>query len=71
MWAQLFGAVDLVTRSVDIFSHFGVDQYLTAYGLVVVPEYRGMNIGKEILRARYLPGTVAGKRGLENILPPS
>ncbi|CAK1592838.1 unnamed protein product [Parnassius mnemosyne] len=52
VWAKLFGAVDLVARSVDLFEHYGVDKYLTAYGLVVVPEWRGCNIGKEILRAR-------------------
>ncbi|XP_045457809.1 uncharacterized protein LOC123668060 [Melitaea cinxia] len=52
IWAKLFGAVDFVTRSVDIFSKFGVEQYLTAYGLVVDPKWRGCNIGKEILLAR-------------------
>ncbi|XP_026322704.1 uncharacterized protein LOC113232254 [Hyposmocoma kahamanoa] len=52
VWAQVFGAVDTMARSVDIFQHFGVDQYLTAYGLVVDPEWRGLNIGKEILIAR-------------------
>lgn len=54
VWAQLFGAVDLVTRSVDIFSKYGVDKYLTAYGLVVDPQWRGCNVGKELLLARYL-----------------
>ncbi|XP_053621846.1 uncharacterized protein LOC128681738 [Plodia interpunctella] len=52
VWAKLFGAVDLVSRSVDVFAKFGVDQYLTAYGLVVDPEWRGCKIGKEILEAR-------------------
>ncbi|KAM3955116.1 uncharacterized protein ACR2FA_011013 [Aphomia sociella] len=52
VWAALFGAVDLVTRSVDIFSYFNVDKYLTAYGLVVPPEWRGCKIGKELLEAR-------------------
>ncbi|XP_060809045.1 uncharacterized protein LOC106131004 [Amyelois transitella] len=52
VWAQLFGAVDLVTKSVDVFSKYGVDKYLTAYGLVVDPKWRGCKIGKEILEAR-------------------
>ncbi|XP_047542378.1 uncharacterized protein LOC125074938 [Vanessa atalanta] len=52
IWAKLFGAVDLVSRSVDIFTKFGVEQYLTAYGLVVDPKWRGCGIGKEILLAR-------------------
>ncbi|XP_075988607.1 arylalkylamine N-acetyltransferase-like 2 [Anticarsia gemmatalis] len=52
VWAQLFGAVDLVSHSVDIFSQYNVDKYLTAYGLVVDPEWRGRNVGKELLLAR-------------------
>ncbi|XP_068622310.1 arylalkylamine N-acetyltransferase-like 2 [Battus philenor] len=52
IWAKLFGAVDLVGRSVNIFERYGVDKYLNAYGLVVAPEWRGCHIGKEILKAR-------------------
>ncbi|XP_026754447.2 uncharacterized protein LOC113514555 [Galleria mellonella] len=52
VWAALFGAVDLVTRSVDVFTTYNVDKYLTAYGLVVAPEWRGCNVGKELLQAR-------------------
>ncbi|CAK1546494.1 unnamed protein product [Leptosia nina] len=54
IWAKLFGAVDLVSRGVDVFSHFGVVEYLTAYGLVVDPTWRGCSIGKEMLLARYV-----------------
>ncbi|KAL4712177.1 hypothetical protein ACJJTC_011038 [Scirpophaga incertulas] len=52
VWASLFGAVDFVSRAVDVYQHYGVDQYLTAYGLVVPPSWRGCKIGKEILLAR-------------------
>ncbi|XP_061727791.1 uncharacterized protein LOC133532935 [Cydia pomonella] len=52
IWGQLFGAVDLVSRGVDIFEKYGVDKYLTAYGLVVDPEWRGLGVAKEILKAR-------------------
>ncbi|CAG9577013.1 unnamed protein product [Danaus chrysippus] len=52
IWSKLFGAVDLVTRAVDVFQTFKVDQYLTAYGLVVDPTWRGWGIGKEMLLAR-------------------
>lgn len=36
----------------DPFEHFGVDEYLIAYGLCVDPAYRGRGIATEILRAR-------------------
>ncbi|CAH0601956.1 unnamed protein product [Chrysodeixis includens] len=52
IWAQLFGAVDLVSKGVDIFEMYGVDKYLTAYGLVVHPEWRGCRVGLELLKAR-------------------
>ncbi|KAJ0183006.1 hypothetical protein K1T71_000982 [Dendrolimus kikuchii] len=52
IWAQLFGAVDFVTKSVDVFEKYDVDKYLTAYGLVVDPQWRGLNVGKELLEAR-------------------
>ncbi|KAJ2943285.1 hypothetical protein O0L34_g12091 [Tuta absoluta] len=52
IWAQLFGAVDLVGKAVDVFQQYEVDKYLTAYGLVIDPAWRGCSIGKEILRAR-------------------
>ncbi|XP_032525817.1 uncharacterized protein LOC116776675 isoform X2 [Danaus plexippus] len=52
IWAKLFGAVDLVTRAVDVYQTFGVERYLTAYGLVVDPQWRGWGIGKEMLLAR-------------------
>ncbi|CAG9794592.1 unnamed protein product [Diatraea saccharalis] len=54
VWAQLFGAVELVANSVDVYTHYGVDKYLTAYGLVVAKGWRGLKIGAEILKARYL-----------------
>ncbi|XP_072948620.1 uncharacterized protein [Epargyreus clarus] len=52
IWAKLFGAVDTVANGVNVFEYYGVDKYLTAYGLVVDPAWRGMAIGKEILLAR-------------------
>nr|XP_049707400.1 uncharacterized protein LOC110382457 [Helicoverpa armigera] len=52
IWAQLFGAVELVSKSVDVFQSYQVDKYLTAYGLVVDPAWRGCGVAKELLVAR-------------------
>lgn len=40
------------TKLVDVFEKFGVNEYMTAYGLSVTKEYRGQNIGAEILKSR-------------------
>lgn len=44
--------MDFCTKQFDIFDHFQVDRYLSAYGLCVDPEYRGRGIATEILKAR-------------------
>lgn len=36
----------------SISEELGVTKYLGALGLVTIPEYRGMNIGLEVLKAR-------------------
>lgn len=41
-----------VYRDFDVFTEYNVDEYLSSIGLVVADGYRGLGIGKEILRAR-------------------
>ncbi|XP_026465501.1 uncharacterized protein LOC113368148 [Ctenocephalides felis] len=45
-------AMDYVASFTDCYAHYGVDEYLYAFGLSVDPRYRGMGIGMEILKAR-------------------
>ncbi|GBP87834.1 hypothetical protein EVAR_68738_1 [Eumeta japonica] len=63
IWAKLFGAVDLVTRSVNIFERYDVDKYLTAYGLVVRPRIQGHEH-----RERDIEGEPKGARRANNLI---
>lgn len=49
---DLFEAMSYATKQFDVYATYNVDQYLTAYGLCVNPEYRGRGIATEMLRAR-------------------
>ncbi|XP_058116218.1 uncharacterized protein LOC131287957 [Anopheles ziemanni] len=41
-----------MTETANLFERYGVDKYLTAYGLSVNTRYRGRGIATEILKAR-------------------
>ncbi|XP_062534853.1 uncharacterized protein LOC134204038 [Armigeres subalbatus] len=43
---------EYMTDQFNIFQNYGVDRYLTAYGLAINHRYRGRGIATEILRAR-------------------
>lgn len=41
-----------LSKQFDAYTTFRVDKYLSAFGLCVIPEYRGRGIATEMLRAR-------------------
>nr|CAD7446021.1 unnamed protein product [Timema bartmani] len=45
--------LDYIPKKFDSFEHYGVDRYLSAYGLCVLREFRGQGLGLEILKARF------------------
>lgn len=47
-----FKTIEVLEQSCDAFEVLGIDRYMYAYGLYVLPEYRGQRIGLEILKAR-------------------
>uniref|UniRef100_A0A182QW05 N-acetyltransferase domain-containing protein n=1 Tax=Anopheles farauti TaxID=69004 RepID=A0A182QW05_9DIPT len=49
---KLVAVNEYMTDTVNLFEKFGVDKYLTAYGLSVNGRYRGRGIATEILKAR-------------------
>lgn len=44
--------VDFCSKQFNVFEAYETDQYLTAYGLCVNPEFRGRGIATEMLKAR-------------------
>lgn len=51
---RLLRILEEVDSRFDLYKEFNIKEYLTAAGLAVNREYRGMNIGAELLKARYL-----------------
>lgn len=51
LW-NTFEAHIYVGQQFNVFERFGVDRYLTAYGLAVNRRYRGRGIATELLKAR-------------------
>ena len=49
-----------IGKAVDVFELYGVDEYMSAVGLVVDPIYRGQGLGLEILKARTELGKAVG-----------
>uniref|UniRef100_A0A2M4AYK9 N-acetyltransferase domain-containing protein n=1 Tax=Anopheles triannulatus TaxID=58253 RepID=A0A2M4AYK9_9DIPT len=49
---KLIGINNHMTESVNLYERYGVDKYLTAYGLSVNTRFRGLGIATEILKAR-------------------
>ncbi|GJQ70241.1 hypothetical protein Trydic_g22692 [Trypoxylus dichotomus] len=44
--------LDFIQENGKLFEKFGIDKYLYSFGLYVSPEYRGQNIGANLLEAR-------------------
>ncbi|KAK9869652.1 hypothetical protein WA026_003400 [Henosepilachna vigintioctopunctata] len=49
---KLMAFLDDILYTTELYQRFGVDEYLGALGLFTVPEYRGYNIGFELLDSR-------------------
>ncbi|KAL3283512.1 hypothetical protein HHI36_006651 [Cryptolaemus montrouzieri] len=49
---KLFNIVEYVENLRDPYETLGISEYLASLGLIVIPEYRGHNIGLELLCAR-------------------
>lgn len=50
--SDVFEAIMYTSKQFDVYAAYNVEQYLTAYGLCVNPEYRGRGIATEMLKAR-------------------
>lgn len=50
--SDVLEVIEFSTKEYNIFEKYNVDQYLTAFGLCVNPDYRGRGIATEMLKAR-------------------
>ncbi|XP_043515593.1 uncharacterized protein LOC122531612 isoform X2 [Frieseomelitta varia] len=48
----VFEAVLDLNKEVNVFEKYGIDKYMTAFGLSVHPSYRGAALGSHLLNAR-------------------
>lgn len=46
-------AIMEVSKKANVYEKYGVDKYMTAFGLSVNPSYRGAALGGHLLNARY------------------
>lgn len=49
---KMYNLLDIMSKTRNIFEELNITEYVDDYGLYVVPEYRGLRIGLEILKAR-------------------
>ncbi|KAJ6629960.1 hypothetical protein Bhyg_17573 [Pseudolycoriella hygida] len=56
-----------VLEQFDVFEHYQVDRYMSAYGLSVLPNYRRRGIGLKMLEARKYLGKACGIKLTSNI----
>lgn len=60
MKAMARDGMAFVCNYVNIFQRYGVTECLSAFGLVVHPDYRGQGLGVEILKTRTSLGKALG-----------
>lgn len=53
-WTQVYGTLYHILNQIDLFNHYKVDKCMTAFGLSILPKYRGHGIAFQMLKARYL-----------------
>lgn len=48
----LLNIISMLYENFSLFEHYGVDEYMTSFGLSVDKKFRGRGIGERILTAR-------------------
>jgi GNAT superfamily N-acetyltransferase len=51
-WSMIYGIFNYISQQFDAFRFYNVDEYLSAVGLSVQPDFRRRGIAGEILKAR-------------------
>lgn len=63
---DILAVLDYTASQVNVYEKFKVDRFLTAYGLVINPEYRGRGIATEVLNGRVPLSKALGIRVIAN-----
>ncbi|KAG5684339.1 hypothetical protein PVAND_013574 [Polypedilum vanderplanki] len=51
-FSDILALLDYTVKQFDVYKEFKVNSYLTAFGLCIIPAYRGKGIATEMLKAR-------------------
>ncbi|XP_063239450.1 uncharacterized protein LOC134540563 [Bacillus rossius redtenbacheri] len=57
---KIVGLLDRLDSMADPFQKYGVQEYMSAFGLSVAEEFKGQGLGQELLRARFDVGRAVG-----------
>ncbi|PNF19851.1 hypothetical protein B7P43_G12512 [Cryptotermes secundus] len=59
--------LDLVSERVNMYEHYGVEEYMSALGLCVDPVFRCQGLGLELLKARFDLGKAVGLKATTTV----
>ncbi|XP_059619201.1 uncharacterized protein LOC132263452 [Phlebotomus argentipes] len=57
---DILKAMDFIAESGNLYDHYQVDKLISGYGLLVPPQFRGLKLGVELLKARVPLGRAVG-----------
>ncbi|XP_069669088.1 uncharacterized protein [Periplaneta americana] len=63
--------INWALEPVDVFKTYGVDEYMSALGLLVVPEFRGQGLSVELLKARFPLAKAVGLKATMTFFSPA
>ena len=63
--------LNIALKDVDICELFGVDKYMSAFGLLVHPDFRGQGLSEQLIKARFPLGRALGLKATMTFFSPA